>query len=275
LVARTLVSKLIGAKKREESPRKAKLKRGFFNYEENNYRRNLLQMADDEELRTGRAYYKRGDVGCAHLAGRWHLDKAELKKMLFWEERHLVLWEQQCGREPSMMLNVPPLRENSKPRMSFWGFRNPIVSDTVSVECAMYFSRRGTPATERELDELVVQHLQSDGMFLLNVMLRLFVKKVNNLMPILEGSVRRLYLVADRPDARPERPFVPRECVKCGNLGRHKQCGCKMLVYYCSKRCQMADWPRHRMECSGRGGAQESAPKAAPKAASKAAAGAP
>jgi hypothetical protein len=217
-------------------------------------------MVDAEDMRVGKAYFRRGDVGCAALSGRWHLDKTALKQMLLWDERDLLQWEGLCSREPGMLLNVPPLRESGSQYRSFWGFRNPVVSDTVSVECVMYFTRRGTPATEKELKALVALHMETDGAFLLSVMQRIFTREVSNLLPILEASVRRLYLMHN---AAPEELLRSRKCVKCGKLGRHKQCGCKTQVFYCSKRCQMADWFRHREECAARGAAGDSAGGAA------------
>ena len=39
----------------------------------------------------------------------------------------------------------------------------------------------------------------------------------------------------------------PRQCIKCGTECTNKCANCK--TPYCSKKCQMSDWERHRVEC--------------------------
>ena len=42
----------------------------------------------------------------------------------------------------------------------------------------------------------------------------------------------------------------PVSCARCHQLSvQHLQCGRCLSLYYCSKECQKADWPRHKSAC--------------------------
>ena len=43
----------------------------------------------------------------------------------------------------------------------------------------------------------------------------------------------------------------PKLCAKCGAPDSSAKCPCKQ-VQYCSKECQLADWPSHKLQCRAR-----------------------
>ncbi|GIL63668.1 hypothetical protein Vafri_17695 [Volvox africanus] len=61
------------------------------------------------------------------------------------------------------------------------------------------------------------------------------------------------------------RPGEQRQCAKCGKEGAKKACGgCGGAINYCSRECQMAHWPTHKLQCrSGQAGAARGATAAA------------
>ena len=44
---------------------------------------------------------------------------------------------------------------------------------------------------------------------------------------------------------------LPPPCNMCGRASRHKACAKCRLAHYCSKDCQVSDWPTHRKACNG------------------------
>ncbi|GIL77258.1 hypothetical protein Vretifemale_6746 [Volvox reticuliferus] len=46
------------------------------------------------------------------------------------------------------------------------------------------------------------------------------------------------------------RPGAQRQCANCGKEGAKKSCGgCGGAINYCSRECQMAHWPTHKLQC--------------------------
>ncbi len=41
---------------------------------------------------------------------------------------------------------------------------------------------------------------------------------------------------------------TPLLCRKCGNIGYYRCSGCKNVIY-CSQKCQIDDWQKHKSEC--------------------------
>ena len=42
---------------------------------------------------------------------------------------------------------------------------------------------------------------------------------------------------------------TPLLCRKCGNIGYYRCSNCKNVIY-CSQKCQIDDWPKHKSECN-------------------------
>ncbi|KAK9804062.1 hypothetical protein WJX73_000599 [Symbiochloris irregularis] len=58
--------------------------------------------------------------------------------------------------------------------------------------------------------------------------------------------------LTEEAGATPRQGRKDRACAQCGQVRHCKRCTACKLVFYCSKECQKAAWPKHKAECSSK-----------------------
>ncbi|XP_013113063.2 zinc finger MYND domain-containing protein 10 homolog [Stomoxys calcitrans] len=87
--------------------------------------------------------------------------------------------------------------------------------------------------------------LSSDKDYILNLAQRLNVAYNTDLLAELEEKVTK----ADMGKSLEEKPKAKHLCENCSNIAEKKCSKCK-TIYYCSRECQLDDWPNHKSACT-------------------------
>ena len=65
-----------------------------------------------------------------------------------------------------------------------------------------------------------------------------------------EADMRERFEIKDGRQARLVRQ-LERHCPECDKVPAVKRCGGCKAAYYCSRKCQTAQWDTHKKECAG------------------------
>ncbi len=130
-----------------------------------------------------------------------------------------------------------------------------IEGETVSADLRVFVFRRGNDLSE----ETINKHMEHDLIPMFKNLVYLIESPPKTASKVFKEVILNLIHFYDVVDPTLMHPvlkqrlfdletqnYIGHICANCGLAGATSRCPCLSGVYYCSKRCQSADWPEHK-----------------------------